>query len=206
MFDPALFLTYVAACFLFSIIPGPSVTLVLANSLARGTRAGLLTILGTEASMLVMVFVVAVGLQAVIALVGEMFLLIKLAGAAYLIWLGFKLLRSSGELEIEAGRQEHSGWRYFFHGAVVSLSNPKTLLFLGAFLPQFVALDRPTFPQILVLGFILMAVATTTDSLYAILAGSARQVLTRTRLKILNRVSGAILMAGGLWLALQKRI
>jgi homoserine/homoserine lactone efflux protein len=95
MIDPAILLPYIAACLLFSIVPGPSVTIVVANSLVGGTRAGLATILGTELSMLSMVFIVALGLEAVMALVSDAFTVIKLVGAAYLIWIGFRSCRSA---------------------------------------------------------------------------------------------------------------
>ncbi|WP_417308625.1 LysE family translocator [Devosia sp.] len=196
---------YVLACLLFSIVPGPSVTVVIANSLSRGTRAGLLTILGTEIAMLIMVTVVALGLDFVMSVVSEAFVVIKLVGAAYLIWIGWKMFNSTGRLVVEAGSRLPYA-RYVWQGAVVNLSNPKTLLFLGAFLPQFVDPGRDAFSQIMVLGLIVMAVATATDCVYAVLAGRAREVLTATRLKLMSRVSGAILMAGGVWLALQKRI
>ena len=205
MIDPALLLPYVAACFLFSILPGPSVTVVVANSLAGGTRAGLLTILGTEISMLSMVFIVALGLEAVMSLVSEAFVVIKLVGAAYLIWIGWKMFTASGRLDIEAPATRPSALRHIWQGALVNWSNPKTLLFLGAFLPQFIDLSRPAFGQIMVLGLIVMAVATASDCVYAVLAGQARQVLTAARVKLMSRVSGAILMAGGVWLAFQKR-
>ena len=95
--------------------------------------------------------------------------------------------------------------RYVWQGALINWSNPKTLLFLGAFLPQFVDTSRPTFDQIMVLGLIVMVVATSTDAIYAVLAGRARQLLTQARVRMMNRVSGVILMCGGVWLALQKR-
>ena len=205
MIDTAVLLPYIAACLLFSLVPGPSVTVVVANSLARGTRAGLLTILGTEIAMLSMVTIVAFGLEAVMALVSEAFTVIKLAGAAYLVWIGFKMFTSSGKLEMgEPGERLPLG-RYVWQGALINWSNPKTLLFLGAFLPQFIDMSRPAFEQIMLLGLIVMAVATTTDAIYAVLAGSARQLLTQQRVRMMNRVSGVILMLGGLWLALQRR-
>jgi len=205
MIDPAILLPYLAACFLFAIVPGPSVTMIVANSLAGGTRAGLATILGTEISMLSMVIVVALGLEAVMTFVSEAFLVIKLVGAAYLIWIGFKMFTSSGRLEMRAPGGRLPLGRYIWQGAVVNWSNPKSLLFLGAFLPQFLDLSRPAFGQIIVLGLIVMAVATTTDSFYALIAGRARQLLTTTRVRLMNRASGAILMAGGLWLAVLKK-
>ena len=204
MIDPAILLPYILACILFAVIPGPSVSVVIANSLAGGTRAGMFTILGTEISMLSMVFIVAIGLEAVMTFVSGAFEIIKLVGAAYLIWIGWKMLRSTGELQFNAGDRLPIG-RYLWQGALVNWSNPKTLLFLSAFLPQFVDLSRPAFGQIMILGLIVMAVATASDCAYALLAGRARQVLTAARVKLMSRVSGAILMAGGVWLALQKR-
>lgn len=204
MIDPVILLPYLIACVLFSVVPGPSVSVVVANSLAGGTRAGLLTILGTEIAMLVMVTIVALGLDVVMNVVAEAFVIIKFVGAAYLIWIGWKMFSSSGQLNFKAA-EKLPVWRYLRQGAVVNLANPKTLLFLGAFLPQFVDTSRPAFGQIMILGLIVMAVATASDCVYAVLAGQARQVLTAARVKLMSRVSGAILMAGGVWLALQKR-
>lgn len=204
MIDAAILLPYVLACILFAVIPGPSVSVVIANSLAGGTRAGLFTILGTEISMLSMVFIVAVGLEAVMSFVSGAFEIIKLAGAAYLIWIGWKMLRSTDELQFNPGDKLPIG-RYIWQGALVNWSNPKTLLFLSAFLPQFVDLSRPAFGQIMILGLITMAVATLSDSIYAIAAGQMRHLLTAARVRMVNRVSGAILMCGGVWLALQRR-
>jgi Putative threonine efflux protein len=205
MIDPAIILPYLLACLLFSIVPGPSVSVVVANSLGGGTRAGLLTILGTELSMLSMVVIVALGLEAVMSLVSEAFEIIKLAGAAYLVWIGWKMFTSSGKLHIEAADGRRPVGRYIWQGALVNWSNPKTLLFLSAFLPQFVDLSRPAFGQIMVLGLLVMAVATSTDAIYAVAAGRARGFLTAARVRMVNRVSGVILMVGGVWLALQKR-
>jgi homoserine/homoserine lactone efflux protein len=175
-----------------------------ANSLAGGTRAGLLTIAGTQIAMLAMVAVVALGLEAVMAVVAEAFVVIKLAGAAYLIWIGWKMFSTSGRLSMQPGARLPTA-KYLWQGAVVNLSNPKTLLFLGAFLPQFVDLGRPAFGQILSLGLIVMTVATLSDSIYAVLAGRARHVLTATRVRLVSRFSGVILMLGGAWLALLRK-
>ena len=205
MIDPALILPYIAACLLFSIVPGPSVTVVIANSLAGGARAGLLTSLGTQLSAFSMVVIVAFGLEAVMALVSEAFTIIKLAGAAYLVWIGFKMFTSSGKLNLDPSAPGKSDRSYVLNGALVNWSNPKTLLFLGAFLPQFVDMSRPAFGQIMVLGLIVMAVTTASDCVYVVIAGRARQALTAARVRMMSRVSGAILMAGGVWLALQKR-
>ena len=204
MIDTAILLPYVLACFVFSLVPGPSVTVVVANSLARGTSAGLWTILGTEISMLSMVAIVGLGLSAVVAIVGEGFFWIKLIGAAYLVWIGVRMWRATGELQVRKGRVR-SAFDYIVQGAVINWSNPKTLLFLGAFLPQFVDLGRPAFPQIMVLGLIVMAVATLTDCVYAVTAGRARHWFDAARLRIMNRIAGSVLIVGGVWLATQQR-
>ncbi|MGN6489064.1 MAG: LysE family translocator [Devosia sp.] len=205
MIDPVILLPYVGACLLFSIVPGPSVTVVVANSLARGTKAGLLTILGTEIAMLSMVLIVAIGMDAVMGLVSEAFTIIKLVGAAYLIWIGWKMFTATGKLEMDRAGDRLPLVRYLWQGALINWSNPKTLLFLGAFLPQFVDTSRPAFEQIMTLGLIVMVVATATDSIYAVLAGRAREVLTTARVRVMSRVSGVILMIGGVWLALVRK-
>jgi threonine/homoserine/homoserine lactone efflux protein len=204
MINSAILLPYITTCLLFTIVPGPSVTVVVANSLARGARAGFLTLLGTEISMFSMVIVVAFGMQAVMSVVAEAFTVIKLVGAVYLIWIGWRMFTAPGHPELAVGDKQQSMVRYLWQGALINWSNPKTLLFLGAFLPQFVDLSRPVFGQIIVLGLIVMVIATTTDSIYAVLAGQAREALTAARVRLMSRVSGTILMVGGIWLALRK--
>jgi threonine/homoserine/homoserine lactone efflux protein len=205
MFSATALFAYVVACFVLAVVPGPTVTVIVSSSLARGTRAGLMNILGTQIGMLSMVIVVAFGLQAIVAFVGGAFDYIKLAGAAYLIWLGINMLRSDGHLGGGAVAPQRTLRQDAIRGFLVIWSNPKALIFLGALLPQFVDKAHPAFPQIIALGLIFMAVASTTDSLYAILAGRMRHLLSAARVKFVSRLSGAILVCGGIWLALLKR-
>ena len=196
---------YLGACFLLAIVPGPTVTVILANSLRSGTLAGLSIIAGTQLGLVTMIGVVGLGLEAVMGFMAFAFDWIKLAGAAYLIWLGYNMLRSKGELGQAAAGPAKSYRRLMLDGFLVIWSNPKALIFLGAFLPQFVSKEGATFPQVLLLGVFFMLIAGATDSMYALLGGRARGMLSAARVKILSRVSGAILMAGGVWLALVKR-
>jgi threonine/homoserine/homoserine lactone efflux protein len=205
MFDIATLIPYLGACFLLAIVPGPTVTVIVANALARGTGAGLAIVAGTQAGFLVMTLVVALGMQALVAFMGWAFDWIKLVGAAYLIWLGWKMWRSNGELGAASVEKTKSRLAMAVEGFLVILSNPKALIFLGAFLPQFVDVTQPTFPQVMILGIFFMLVAGSTDAIYAIVAGRARGMLSAARVRVISRVSGLILMAGGLWLALQKR-
>jgi threonine/homoserine/homoserine lactone efflux protein len=205
MFTLSTLIPYLGACFILAIVPGPTVTVILANSLRGGTLAGLSIIAGTQLGLVTMIGVVALGLEAVMGFMAFAFDWIKLAGAAYLIWLGFNMLRSSGELGQAAAGPARSYRRLVVDGFLVIWSNPKALIFLGAFLPQFVTDEAATFWQVMALGGFFMLIAGTTDAVYAILGGRARTLLSAARVKIVSRVSGAILMAGGVWLALQKR-
>ena len=97
--SPELYLAYLLACALVTIVPGPTVTLIVANSLTHGTRAGLLNVAGTQLALALMIGVLVVGLASIIETMGWWFDWLRLAGAAYLVWLGWKLLRSSGALD-----------------------------------------------------------------------------------------------------------
>jgi threonine/homoserine/homoserine lactone efflux protein len=196
---------YVGACIILAIVPGPTVTVILANSLRSGTLAGLAIVAGTQAGLVTMIVVVALGLQAVMGFMAFAFDWIKLAGAAYLVWLGFNMLRSKGDLGEAAAGVTKSYRRLMLDGFLVIWSNPKALIFLGAFLPQFVSKQGATAPQVAVLGLLFMLVAGASDSVYAVLGGRARSLMTRARTQLLSRISGAILMCGGVWLALVKR-
>lgn len=205
MFSLASLIPYLGACIVLAIVPGPTVTVILANALRSGTLAGLSIIAGTQLGLVTMILVVALGLQAVMGFMAFAFDWIKLAGAAYLVWLGFNMLMSKGELGTAAAGPAKSYRRLMLDGFLVIWSNPKALIFLGAFLPQFVSAEHGTFGQVVVLGLLFMLVAGASDSMYAILGGRARGLLSAARVKLLSRVSGVILMAGGIWLALVKK-
>lgn len=200
----SILLGFVLACFVIIIVPGPTVTVIIANSLRDGARAGLANVAGTQAGLVPMVLIVALGLNTVIEVMGEWFFWIKLAGAAYLVWLGFRLWRSDGRLG-DPSRAKRPGSGYFWQGFIVIWSNPKALLFFGAFLPQFIDPAGNAFVQTLFLGGIFMAVGAVFDSLYAILAGRAGAMLTRGRIRLVERLSGTLLIGGGLWMATLRR-
>lgn len=98
MISFSTFLTVALASFLLVIVPGPSVTVIIANSLRAGTKAGLLNVAGTQLGVFLMIVIVAIGLETVVSIMGEAFFWVKLAGALYLVWLGIKMLRSDGSL------------------------------------------------------------------------------------------------------------
>ena len=166
-----------------------------------GTRAGLLNVLGTQVGLALMIGVVGLGLTSLMEAAGHWFDWLRLAGAAYLIWLGWKMIRSSGEVGVSA--PPRGG--FLAQGALVALSNPKTLIFFGAFFPQFIDPARDHGLQILIMGLTAMLVAAISDSLYALAAGRAGRALSAKRVRLLSRASGGFLIGGGLWLAFSRR-
>ena len=203
MISLEVYLAYVVACFVIAIVPGPTVTIIVANSLAYGTRAGMLNVAGTQAGLAIMMATVVAGLSTVIAVMGVWFDWIRLAGAAYLVWLGWKLLRSPDDLGQARAAAPRGG--FFLQGLLVILSNPKGLLWFGAFIPQFVDPAGAYVGQIVLLGVTAMAVALVSDGAYALLTGRAGALLSRSRVRLVSRVSGAFLVGGGIWLALTRR-
>lgn len=198
-----LYLAYVLACFLITIIPGPTVTLIIANSLRHGTRAGLLNVAGTQLGLALMLGVLLVGLASIIATMGWWFDWLRLAGAAYLIWIGIKLLRATGDFGIPGSAPEPRGG-FVLQGFLVLMSNPKALLWFGAFIPQFVDPKGDYVGQVILLGLTAMAVAALSDGAYAVLIGRAGTMLSRTRVRLVSRISGVFLIGGGAWLALTR--
>src|SRR6185295_19187828 len=132
-----IYLAYIAACFVIAIIPGPTVTVIVANSLTYGTRAGLLNVAGTQLGLGLMMAILVVGLSSVIAAMGWLFDWLRWAGAAYLIWIVFKLLRSPEAIAQAASAPAPRGG-FLLQGFLVLMANPNALLWFGAFIPQFV--------------------------------------------------------------------
>jgi homoserine/homoserine lactone efflux protein len=198
-----LYLTFVAACAVIVIVPGPTVTLIIANSLRHGTRAGMLNIAGSQLGFACMIAIVLAGLASLIDAMGAWFDYVRLAGAAYLVWLGIKLLRSSGSLaEMQNAPKPRVG--FFAQGFLVAMSNPKALLLFGALFPQFINPAADYVSQVLLLGITAMAIAFVFDTSYAILTGRAGVLLSQRRIRLMSRASGLCLIGGGAWLALAR--
>jgi len=198
-----IYLAYVAACILITIIPGPTVTLIIANSLTHGTRAGLLNVGGTQLGLLIMLGVLLVGLSSIIATMGWWFDWVRIAGAVYLVWIGWKLLRANSGFG-DVGKTPKPRGGFFLQGFLVLMSNPKALLWFGAFIPQFVDPNGNYVGQIVLLGLTAMATAALTDGAYAVLGGRAGHFMSAQRIRLAQRLSGPFLIGGGVWLAFTR--
>jgi len=198
-----LYLAYIVACIALALLPGPIVTLVIANGLRHGTRAALTNIAGVQAGVAIVMGIVAVGLTSLMATMGYWFDWVRFVGAAYLVWLGIRLIREPvAGVEAEAPPPPRGG--FFLQGFLVALSNPKLLVFFGAFIPQFVDLSQDHLSQVTLLGVTFMVIAALTDATYALLAGRVRRFFSAQRTRTLSRVSGTLMIGGGIWLALSR--
>jgi len=198
-----LLLAYGLACVVFAVVPGPSVTVIVANSLAHGTRAGMLNIAGTQIGLAVMIAVVALGLATIIETMGWWFDWVRFAGAAYLLWIGWKLVRTPVGLDPSLVPRRPRGG-FVLQGFIVVMSNPKALLLFGAFIPQFVDPHGDYLAQLLLLGAITNAIAFVSDAAYAIAFGRAHALFSEVRLRLVSRISGGLLIVGAAWLALTR--
>jgi len=198
-----LYLAFVAASVALALLPGPVVTLVIANGLRHGTRAALTNIAGVQTGVGIILAVVAVGLTSLMATMGYWFDWVRFAGAAYLVWLGIRLIREPvAGVEADAPPPPRGG--FFLQGFLVALSNPKLLVFFGAFIPQFMDLRQDHLSQVALLGVTFMVIAALTDATYALLAGRVRRFFSARRTRTLSRVSGGFMIGGGIWLALTR--
>ena len=185
-------------------MPGPVVTLMIANGLRYGTRAALTNIAGVQAGLAIVIGIVAIGLTSLMATMGYWFDWVRFAGAAYLVWLGIRLIRLPAEAVKADEPPPPPRGGFFLQGFVVLLSNPKVMIFFGAFIPQFMDMSRDHVSQVTLLGVTFMVIAGMTDAVYALLAGRARRFFSARRRRVLSRLSGGVMIGGGVWLALTR--
>lgn len=207
---PAMFAAFLAASLVLAVTPGPGVFYIVTRSLAQGRRAGLASVAGVALGNFGNAVAASLGLAAILLASSTAFVVVKYAGAAYLIWLGVKAIRGARSANIEhrtsdielrsprvatldaelpaatVGPDEKRfcraatrSRRIFRDGVVVALLNPKTAIFFAAFLPQFMTTAWPAAPQSILLGAIFVAIAATTDTVYALAAGSLGPALGR---------------------------
>ena len=217
-----LLLAFLATAAVIVAIPGPSLLFTIGRAITVGRRAALWTVVGNAAGLLVQSFLVAVGLGAVLAASAAAYTVVKVAGAAYLVYLGVQAIRHRGELAaslLAARGGEAAGVgsgvaasaavdrRSLFQGLTVGQTNPKTLVFLSSLLPQFVDPASAPQPQILALGAVFAAMALVGDSIWALVAGRARDWFARSprRLERLGAGGGALMIGLGLSVAVAGR-
>lgn len=199
---------FAVASLIIVVMPGPSVLFVVGRSLSHGRRGGLLSVLGNELGALPLVVAVALGVGAIVAQSIVLFTVVKMLGAAYLVYLGVLAIRhrrAGIDTDAPRIRQEVPSSTLLWQGFIVGLTNPKTIVFFVAALPQFVNFPAGGIPmQMMVLGFLFTVVAFICDSVWALLASAAGSWFARSprRLAAVRATGGGMMIGLGGSLAL----
>jgi threonine/homoserine/homoserine lactone efflux protein len=201
-----LWLAFVAASVVLLIIPGPTILLVLSYSLTQGRRVALAMAAGVALGDAVAMTASLAGLGALVLASATLFTVLKWVGAAYLVWLGLKLLRSAPVSLDMTSPEPKAASKIFAHAAAVTAMNPKSIAFFIAFVPQFLRPDHPLIPQFAILITTFVTLATLNALSYALLADKLRTRIRRPgTLRWMNRAGGSALIGMGALTATMAR-
>lgn len=206
--SPSALTTFLVASILFIQVPGPSLLFTIGRALTVGRTDALLSVLGNAIGLFAQVVAVAFGLGALVATSAAAFTALKLVGAAYVVYLGIQAIRHRADARAAMngtaeGAAASSGWSSVRTGFLVGLTNPKSIVFFAAFLPQFIADGSPAPPQLLLLGLIFGVLAIASDTCWALAASRARDWFARKpeRLDQLGATGGVMMVGLGAGLA-----
>ena len=203
--DFSLFPVFLLVSFGLIAIPGPNVLVIVSTSISHGRKRGLQTFAGTSLAMSVQLLAAGFGTTWLISLIEEGLGLLKWLGVAYLVYLGLIHLKEA--IYQEETPQTTTGTTTFARGFAISLTNPKTLLFFSAFLPQFVSSPEKFTLEMSILSVTFLAMAILIDSCYAIFSADLRTALAvNSANKIRNGISGVLYLGAGVWLAAFRRM
>ncbi|MBX2824728.1 MAG: LysE family translocator [Gammaproteobacteria bacterium] len=193
-------LAFVLATSILLIIPGPTIMLVVSYALSHGRSSGWATVPGVALGDFIAITASLAGAGALMAASTTLFSVVKLLGAAYLIWLGIRLWRSEPEIQELPQTRYNASRRAMFRNAwIVTALNPKGMVFFVAFVPQFVNADAPLLLQFCILVITFVTLAAINVALWAILAGQVRQQINQpSRLRWLNRAGASFMIGAGL--------
>lgn len=200
-----VFFAFVVATIIMISLPGPSVLLTIAHSISHGWQRALATVAGATAGVAVQLVIAAIGLASLLHSVAAVFEWIRWAGAAYLIFLGIKQWRSaSAPIDVDA--PEASTTSLFVQGMTVTVPNPKSLIFIAAFLPQFIDANRPTGVQFAIIVPTFLLITFVVTSVWALAAGKASVFLQSPKAaRSASRGAGGLMVIAGMGLALARR-
>ena len=190
---------FIIASFLVVIVPGPTVSLIIANSLKFGIRAGILNVVGTQLGLIFLIILLALGFKAISPFLEDVIKIVRIIGAFYLMILGYLSFTTKNFLENSYSIKKFDK-KFILQGLIVILSNPKAFLFLGAFIPQFIDITQKIENQIIFFGILFMIVGAIFDGMYAVVFGKFREIIINQYIKILNKLGGSLLFFVGFWL------
>jgi threonine/homoserine/homoserine lactone efflux protein len=204
--DLSLFVFFLFVSSILIVLPGPNVLLVLATSLAHGRVRAFQTIIGTLVAMAFQLYVAAVSTAWLAVTLSETFEVLKWLGVVYLVYIGVARLRAACNRESAENVRQMSGSGTFWRGFLVGLTNPKTILFFGAFLPQWTTASLPIGPQIAVLSVTFLVLAAIFDSVYAVSGAALRDFVSRPTVKrLMDGLIGTLFVGSGVTLAIARQ-
>ncbi len=192
------------AMLILAASPGPGVFATVACALSSGFKSALIVVAGIVLGDIIFLGFAIFGLSFVAQAIGEFFIFVKITGGLYLVWLGIKMWRAKPiENDIVATQRQEIHWRgNFISGLLITLSNPKVILFYCGFLPTFLDLSKLSLADIVAVGCVIATILFVVLAAYAFLASSARHFFTETKsMKRLNRLAGSVMVATGLAIA-----
>ena len=205
-------ITYTLAVTVASATPGPAVVALLARTLTQGLWSGVIMAIGLVTGDVFYFILAVTGLTGLIALLGEAVVVLKFAGAAYLVYLGWTFVTArpvSGVLPSNDGRREsrsnEGGFRIYLSGLLITLGNPKTMLFFLAILPNLLELEHLSGADLLVLGMVLIVISLGALLCYGAFASAARRAFrSSASIRYVNRAAGSVLIGCGVVLAARE--
>ena len=199
------YLAFVLATAIMIALPGPSVLLTVAHSLSFGWRRALATVAGETMGIAVQLMIVAVGLTSLLNVVAEAFAWLRWAGAAYLVYLGVKQWRSADK-PLKVDTSAVSRTNLLVQGLITTIFNPKSLIFIAAFLPQFIDASLPLGMQVAFIVPTFLVITFSVASIWALVAGKARGFLQSQRaIRSVSQTAGGLMIIAGMGLALSHR-
>ena len=200
-----IFIAFVVATAIMIALPGPSVLLTVAHSISFGWKRGIVTVAGATMGIAVQLIIAAIGLASLLNVVAHAFEWLRWIGAVYLIYLGIKQWRSANE-PLETETSSGAKKNLFFQGLIITIFNPKSLIFIAAFLPQFINTANPIGLQFVIIVPTFLVITFTVTSVWALVAGKASRFLRSHRaVKTVSQTSGGLMVAAGIGLAAARR-
>ncbi|MEL6370548.1 MAG: LysE family translocator [Pseudomonadota bacterium] len=199
-----LYLAFVLATVILILTPGPMVAYIVATTLSHGLRHGLMALVGSAGASAIQLGFVVVGLSFLLAKAGAAFFWLKWIGVAYLVYLGVQALRAPPDDLTAASKPHRSAGRTISEAFLVNLTNPKGLLFHGAFLPLFVNPAAPAMPQLLLLAATFIVIAGVIDGCWALFAARLQPLLGRIG-RWRHRITGGVLLTAAAGLAAVRK-
>jgi threonine/homoserine/homoserine lactone efflux protein len=200
-----VYFAFIVASTIMIALPGPSVLLTVAHSISFGWKHGISTVAGATMGIAIQLILAAIGLVSLLNVVTEAFEWLRWAGAVYLVYLGIRQWRSASKpLEFRASAVSRKN--VFVQGLVTTILNPKSLIFIAAFLPQFIDAARPLALQFIIIVPTFLLLTFTVTSVWVLVSGKLRGFLKSQRaLKSVSRTSGGLMIMAGVGLALARR-